>query len=263
MNNFHIITNKTKDQDQKITNYIRSFLESRGKICTDTLSQIDCVLVLGGDGTLLRAAGELAHLNAPFLGVNLGNLGFLAEVDKNHIERALMQIIAGDYTIEKRMMLAGVINEHTSKHNNALNDIVIAGHKSMQLIYFNLYVNGLMLSSYVADGMIISTPTGSTGYNLSAGGPLIEPRAQAILLTPICAHSMRSRSIILSPDDEVMIEIAAGKQDERQTVEVIFDGHSRLEMETGDCVKVTKSEKTTSIIKLSKTNFFEILKQKL
>jgi NAD+ kinase len=133
----------------------------------------------------------------------------------------------------------------------------------MQLIYFDLYVNGLMLSSYVADGMIVSTPTGSTGYNLSAGGPIVEPRAEVILLTPLCSHSMRTRSIILSPDDDVMIEISAGKYGEEQKVAAIFDGHARLPMKTGDRIKITKSDKTTSILKLSKTNFLEILKQKL
>jgi NAD+ kinase len=264
MNNFYIITNETKDHGQKITTQIKNYLKSCGKACTDDLKYADCILVLGGDGTLLRAAVELAHIHVPFLGINLGNLGFLAEVDQNNLERALKQIINGEYSIEKRMMLNGIINDQSEiPGHSALNEVVIAGHKSMQLMYFDLYVNGLKLSSYVADGMIISTPTGSTGYNLSAGGPIVEPRAEAILLTPICSHSMRSRSIILSAEDEVMIEISRNKYGEEQTTRAIFDGHTRLPMKTGDRITIAKSEKATSLIKLSKTNFIEILQQKL
>jgi len=256
MTNFYIVTNELKDKDFEVTAQIRDYLERFGKSVCDEPSYADCVLVLGGDGTLLRAAGELAHLNIPFLGINLGSLGFLAEVDRDHIESALDKIINGEYIIEKRMMLDG-------GGNSALNDVVIIGHNSMQLIYFDLYVNGLKLTNYVADGMVVSTPTGSTGYNLSAGGPIIEPRADIILLTPLCAHSMRSRSIILSSDDEVVIDITKGKNDEEQVVDAVFDGHKRVFMKTGDRIKITKSEKSTSIIKISELNFFEILKQKL
>ncbi|MCL2719013.1 MAG: NAD(+)/NADH kinase [Lachnospiraceae bacterium] len=265
MTNFHIVTNDLKDRDFKVTKLIADYLESHGKRVTDDSGPIDCVLVLGGDGTLLRAAVSLAHLKAPFLGINLGNLGFLAEVDKVNIESALDKIIQDEYTTEKRMMLDGVttvFNEEKQK-NSALNDVVIIGHESMQLIYFDLYVNGLKLTNYVADGMVASTPTGSTGYNLSAGGPIVEPRADVILLTPLSAHSMRSRSIILSSDDEVKIKITKGKNDEHQKVIAVFDGHKRIVLQTGDYITITKSEKSTSIIKLSKLNFFEILKQKL
>ncbi|MCL2253065.1 MAG: NAD(+)/NADH kinase [Lachnospiraceae bacterium] len=264
MNNFYIITNETKDHDHKVTDYIKNYLESRGKNCPAALEQIDCVLVLGGDGTMLRAANELAHLNVPFLGINLGTLGFLAEVDKNHIEQALEQIINNKYAIEKRMMINGTIEneENVLYKSSALNDIVITGHKPMQLIYFDLYVNDLRLNSYIADGMIISTPTGSTGYNLSAGGPIIESRANAILLTPLCAHSMQSRSIILSSDDEVKIKIGVDKYNNEQMVNAVFDGQHQA-MKTGDQIVITKSEKTTSVIRFSKMNFLELLKQKL
>jgi NAD+ kinase len=219
--------------------------------------------VLGGDGTLLRAVAELADVKAPFLGINLGKLGFLAEVDKSHIEPALEQLLAGHYSIEKRMMLDGIVNELDDSRHSALNDVVIAGSKSMQMIYFDLYVNGLLLNSYGADGMIVSTPTGSTGYNLSAGGPLVEPNAQAFLLTPVCSHSLSSRSIILAPEEEVAIEISIGKYGETQEVEALFDGRNRVAMKSGDRIRITKSAKTTAIVRLSKMNFLEILKQKL
>ena len=262
MVNFHIITNDLKDHDLAITKKVKAYLEKHGKEITADPAFIDCVLVLGGDGTLLRAAVEWAHLKVPFLGINLGNLGFLAEVEKDHIMLALEKIIHGDYTTEKRMMLDGITSD-LEFISSALNDIVIIGCESMQLIYFDLYVNGLKLTNYVADGMIISTPTGSTGYNLSAGGPIMEPRADAILLTPLSAHSMRSRSVVLSSDDEVVVKITKGKNGEEQEVFAVFDGHQRVIMKTGDDIKITKSVKTTSFIKLSKLNFFEMLKQKL
>ena len=257
MNSFFIVTNELKDQNFEVTKQINDYLVTRGKLATDNPGEADCVLVLGGDGTLLRSAVSLAYLNIPFLGINLGNLGFLAEVDREHIENALEKVINGEYTTEKRMMLDG------GDGNSALNDVVLIGQTSMQLIYFDLYVNGLKLTNYVADGMIVSTPTGSTGYNLSAGGPIVEPRADVMLLTPLAAHSMRSRSIILSSDDEVMMEITSGKNGEEQTVCAVFDGHKRIIMKTGDKIKITKSEKSTTIIKISELNFFEILKQKL
>jgi NAD+ kinase len=263
METFFIVANETKDETKAVTKRIKDFLASRGKTCQDTPEQADCVLVLGGDGTMLRAVAELADVDAPFLGINLGNLGFLAEVDKSHIEPALEQLIAEHYSIEKRMMLDGVVNEKSETRHSALNDVVIAGSKSMQLIYFDLYVNGLLLNSYGADGMIVSTPTGSTGYNLSAGGPLVEPNAQAFLLTPVCSHSLHNRSIVLSPEVEVALEIGSGKYGETQMVEAIFDGRGREEMKSGDRIRITKSEKTTAIVKVSKTNFLEILKKKL
>ena len=265
MTNFYIITNDLKDKNHAVTNRIKDYLTAHGRFVCDETDKVDCVLVLGGDGTLLRAAVEFAHLHAPFLGINLGSLGFLAEVDKDRVESSLDKIINGEYIIEKRMMLDGEAEISDTKNTpvSALNDIVIIGHESMQLIYFDLYVNGLKLTNFVADGLVVSTPTGSTGYNLSAGGPIVEPRADAILLTPLSAHSMRSRSIILSSDDEVMIKITYGKNNEKQTVDAVFDGHNRIVLKTDDRIRITKSKKNTSIIKISELNFFEILKQKL
>ncbi len=265
MKYFYIITNKTKDPENKMTEYIKNYLEERGSVCTENLALVECVLVLGGDGTLLRAATDLAHVNVPFLGINMGSLGFLAEVDRTGIDGALDMLMANEFAIESRMMLLGVINDQKDpgRHNRALNDIVILGNTSMQLIYFNVYVNGLLLKRYVADGMIVSTPTGSTGYNLSAGGPIVEPNAELMVMTPLNPHSLHSRSIVLSAEDEVTIEIAADKYGMEQQADVIFDGNRRVSLITGDRIKISKSEKTTAILKLSTTNFLEILHRKM
>lgn len=275
MEHFHIITNQTKDPEFQITGQIKAYLEARGKRCTvcaerhvdkNSLQQgVDCVLVLGGDGTLLQAAVDLADMNVPFLGINLGTLGFLTEVNKDDIEQALGNILSGEYEIEKRMMLVGYSYDNSGEKDNtrALNDIVITRKGSLQIIKFNISVNGQFLHKYHADGMIVATPTGSTGYNLSAGGPVVDPKAQLIVMSPICPHSMQHRSIILSPEDEITIEIETGHDDVEQEVEAIFDGSHRVTLYTGDKIVIRRSDKTTGIVKLNKASFLEILHQKM
>jgi NAD+ kinase len=217
--------------------------------------------VLGGDGTMLQAAVALADATVPLLGINLGNVGFLAEVEESQIEQAIAQVVRGKYEIEERMMLTGSVNGGAG--HEALNEIVITGVKPMQLIYFDLYVNGFLLSSYVADGMIVATPTGSPGYNRSAGGPIVEPSSSALLLTPVCAHSLQNRSIVLAPSEEVELVLTVGKYGEGQRCLAICDGHNRIEVGSGDRVRIARSQRTTAIVKLSKMDFLEVLKQKL
>ena len=240
MKNFYIITNECKDPDFKITYRIRDYLVKCGRNCmirnqgrnnnghTDISllkDDVDCVLVLGGDGTLLQAAVDLADLSMPFLGINLGTLGFLAEVNKADIEPALEKLLAGEYEIEKRMMLVGYVYSPDQEKDNtrALNDIVITRKGSLQIITFTISVNGQFLHRYSADGIIVATPTGSTGYNLSAGGPVVDPKAQLMVISPICPHSMQHNSIVLSPEDEITITIETGHDGIRQEVEAIFD----------------------------------------
>ncbi|MDR2547656.1 MAG: NAD(+)/NADH kinase [Lachnospiraceae bacterium] len=285
MDKFFIITNENKDGASETAAQIRSFIEKNEKSCVNAPELADLIIVLGGDGTLLRGVAAHGSLGIPFLGINLGYLGFLTEVTplvnsgKNSVEAALQRLFANQYDREERMMLTGIVGgenngefidetifydkAHVSDNKLALNDIVIASPQSVKLIYFSLYVNGVKLTSYVADGLIVSTPTGSTGYNLSAGGPIAPPCADIIILTPLCAHSMRSRTIILSADDEVAVEIELGKKGEVQTVEAVFDGHYRMTMKTGERITITKAMRTTTFVKLSKTNFLETLKEKL
>lgn len=275
MEHFYIITNQTKDPKFQVTGQIQNYLTLHGKKCTVCTGRhadaelvekdVDCVLVLGGDGTLLQAAADLAGIDVPFLGINLGTLGFLTEVNKADIESALSSILVGDYEIEKRMMLEGHSYDKVGEKDNAraLNDIVITRKGSLQIIRFNISVNGQFLHKYHADGMIVATPTGSTGYNLSAGGPVVDPKAQLIVMSPICPHSMQHRSIVLSPEDEVTIEIETGHDEVGQEVEAIFDGSHRVTLYTGDKIVIRRSEKTTGIVKLNKVSFLEILHQRL
>lgn len=280
MNNFYIITNECKDPDFKITYRVRDYLVKCGKNCmirsqnrnrqghTDgsmLKDDIDCVLVLGGDGTLLQAAVDLADLSIPFLGINLGTLGFLTEINKNDIEPALEKLLAEEYEIENRMMLVGYVYHSGQEKDNtrALNDIVITRKGSLQIITFTISVNGEFLHRYSADGIIVATPTGSTGYNLSAGGPVVDPKARLMVISPICPHSMQHNSIILSPEDEITITIETGHDGIRQEVEAIYDGSHRVTLFTDDKIVIKRSEKTTGIVKLNKASFLEILHRKM
>ncbi len=272
MKHFCIYTNQQKDKELIVTKKICKYLQGKGKLSTvkvkneDTISSdADCVLVLGGDGTMLQAARELGgRKRVPLLGINLGTLGYLTEVEPEGLEAALEQLLSGDYELESRMMLNGSIYHKDGSRQEvwALNDIVINRAGTQQILNFNLYVNKKLLNKYLADGMIVTTPTGSTGYNLSAGGPIVEPGARLLVLTPICPHTMNQRSIILSPEDEVIIEIPAGKEGQIQNAAVNYDNQA-MELMTGDKVRIVQSERTTDFIKLSQAGFLEVLHKKM
>ena len=276
MNNFLVVTNKQKDSAFACTNRIRGYLERHGKSClteTGDVSElnipagVECVIVLGGDGTLLRAARNAADAKVPLIGVNLGTMGYLAEVDSAYLEDALDQLMADDFTREKRMMLSGRVvcagGAKERREDCALNDIAITRRGSLQIITFHIYVNGQLLHTCHADGILVATPTGSTGYNLSAGGPIVEPHAQLILLTPICPHTMSSRTIVLSAEDEVAIEIGENKKGFVQEVEACFDGSVTMEMYAGDRMEIKRAEKVTEMLKLSQDSFVEVLHKKM
>mgnify|MGYP003291850609 CR=1 FL=1 len=272
MKHFCIYTNTHKDKELIMTNRVRTFLEQKGMRCEvrtqetgEPLPDVDCILVLGGDGTMLKAAREMkSRKRVPLLGINLGTLGYLTEVEPDNVEAALTQLLDGDYELESRMMLNGTIYKKSGEKQEdwALNDIVISKSGIGQLIIFNLYVNRKLLHKYVADGMIVTTPTGSTGYNLSAGGPIVEPGAKLLVLTPICPHTMNQRSVVLSPEDEVVIELPPGREGQEQCAALNFDGYA-VELKTGDAVRIVRSERTTEFIKLSKAGFLEILHKKM
>lgn len=225
----------------------------------------DCMIVLGGDGTVLQAAREAGERRIPMVGVNLGTLGYMTEIEPGNLEEALERLISGEYVQESRMMLDGraCFADGGVREDWALNDIVVSRSGPLQIIRFDIYVNGQFLNSYHADGMIVTTPTGSTGYNLSAGGPLVEPGARLIILTPICPHSLNQRSIILSPEDVVDIEIPHCQRGGIQTVEANFDGNHVIPLRTGDRLRVVRSEKTAEFLRLNQVSFLEVLHRKM
>lgn len=282
MKHFLIYTNRHKDKGMVTTSRIREYLEAGGQLVTiasqgpgqETSSveaespfpqDVDCMIVLGGDGTVLQAARDIREQHIPLIGVNLGTLGYMTEVEPSRLEEALDRLMAGDYTVESRMMLNGRIyfKDGHVQESWALNDIVISRCGSLQIIKYNILVNGQFLNDYSADGVILTTPTGSTGYNLSAGGPIVEPKARLITLTPICSHTLNQRSIILSPEDVIDIEIPQGREGREQVVEVNFDGNHAVTVRTGDRIRIVRSEKTADIIQLNQVSFLKVLHKKM
>ena len=271
MKKFGIVINETKDPDMTVTNRISSYLESRGASCItlkdarDLYEDVDCMLVLGGDGTMLQASSGIAGKNIPMIGVNLGTLGYLAEMELDNLEEALEQLICNEYALGERIMLQGRIERKdcVEELSPALNDITISRCGPLRIVPLKIFVNGQFLCKWKADGIIVSTPTGSTGYNMSAGGPIVEPEAKLIVITPVCAHTSNARSIILKAEDCVEIEIDNGHNGSILQLEANSDGSGRIPMETGDRIIISKAEDTTKIVKLSKESFLEILHKKM
>lgn len=274
MKRFLLIANEAKDPDGVYTQRITAFIEKHGgeAVCVKNEGQalgkagtdrIDCALVLGGDGTLLRAAGNMMDSDIPLMGINLGTLGYLAEVESACAEEAVERLLKDEFVREERMMLFGRVLTGGDEEGHALNDVVISRCGSLQILSVRIYVNGRFLNDYRADGVIVSTPTGSTGYNLSAGGPIVEPSASLMLMTPICAHTLNTRSIVFSPEDEITVEIPRGKDGHEQTVEANFDGSHTITLRTGDRIMIRKSEKTTGIIRLNTESFLTVLHKKM
>ena len=216
-------------------------------------------------GTVIQAARDLARRDVPFLGINVGTLGYLTEVEASEYGQALDTLIRGEYYLEKRMMLCGEVftEEGKTYAGKALNDIVISRQGVLRVVNFQIFVNGRYLNSYNADGMIISTPTGSTGYNLSAGGPIVEPGAEMLLITPICPHTLNARSIVLSGHDQVEIVIGPGRKMEKDRAVATFDGDTEIGLVSGERVKIRRSIHATKLIKLNDQSFLEVLSRKL
>ena len=222
---------------------------------------VDCIFVLGGDGTLLGVAREFSLYNIPLLGINLGHLGFLSEAESDHIPAVIDKINRGDYYLEERMMIqAELIREGTSKAiYHALNDICIAKGTFSRIINCAVYVGEQYVTTFNGDGLIVSTPTGSTAYSLSAGGPIVSPNIHAILLTPIAPHSLSVRPMVLSVDQELRIEVSATHEDMGLTV----DGQLGVRLQVGDQVVLKKSPYVTSLIKWKERSFFDVVRKKL
>ncbi len=225
----------------------------------------DCVIVLGGDGTIIRAATDLYQREVPLLGINLGTLGFLAEIERQDIIPALDSLLQQDIQIQERMMICGEITrENTTIYQDyALNDLVIGRNGFSRIISVSVFVNDILVDTYHGDGVIIATPTGSTGYNLSAGGPVAAPSTNLMMVTPICPHSMGQRSVLVSAEDEITILIDKSKKTQTDEAIATFDGRMGMELKAGDRILVKKAEKVTKLIKINQKNFYEILRNKL
>ena len=284
MKKFDLLTNYSKDKRLVYTRMIKTYITENGGSYwipryisepdkdgdqrydfSDMPEDIECVLVLGGDGTLLQAARELLQRHIPLLGINLGTLGFLTSAEKSELPKCLDSVLDDSCSIDERMMLEGVAYHGSEKiqMNIALNDVIIARAGFSRLVELKIYVNGELLSIYNADGIIVSTPTGSTGYSLSAGGPIIFPQTDVIVITPICPHSLQARSIVVSGEDRIMIEIGRRRKTQKEEAMVTFDGRSAQELETGDRIEIYKAQETTQLIRLKGRSFYQVLQNKI
>ena len=221
----------------------------------------DLLIAFGGDGTILHLARTVALHSVPVLGVNLGSLGFMSELEVNELDR-LRDLAEGRFTVESRMMLdASVLREGRQVYSNiALNDAVISKGSIARVVRLDIFTEEGRLTRVGGDGIIVSTPTGSTGYSMAAGGPIVEPTAKNLLLTPICPHSTRSSSYVLSPDHVITVEAADAN---RKFVYLSVDGGKAFSLKNGDQVRVSTSKYTTKLVRLSKKSFCEILDKKM
>ncbi len=391
MKKFVIIVNALKDRHLAETKKICSYIRKQGAECRYLVSvdeqdgiqkvsaksipqDTECILVLGGDGTLIRAARDTVECGIPLIGINLGTLGYLCELEISDVYDAVGAIMQDQYMLEERMMLSGgkmnpaeteltggvsvkkasglaertgisaertdglaegtgisaersdgleektdisaersggleekadisaerlggleekadisaersgglkektdilaevdILAEKAASHNEsaenssyyALNDIVIHRTGPLSLVSLDVYVNGRYLNTFKGDGIIFATPTGSTGYNLSAGGPIVDPKAQLLLLTPINSHTLTPRSIVIDPQDEVVVEVGSRRAQRDETVEVSFDGDHGCWLQVGERFKIQRAKEQARILKFSKVSFLEILRKKM
>ena len=239
--------------------------EDRGIDRAQVVTDSDLILVLGGDGTLLNAVHTAGIEQVPILAVNVGHLGFLTDVARDELYPALLQILDGDYQIDQRMMLEVVLPN--GEKQQALNDVVI--RHPMRLIHLKTLINGQPCINYTADGLIISTPSGSTGYSLSCGGSIAEPHLNAILMTPISPHDLTVRPFITHGDSEIQITIqedsfATVEQNHQAEAKVLVDGLREIySVQPNQSVCIHKAEKTIQLIRSRRRNYYDVLREKL
>ena len=278
-----IIANDTKDVDLKWSHYAEKIISEKGcesDLCigvTDSrlpaaFDGKDVIIVMGGDGTMLGVSHVLGGREIPVIGVNLGTVGFLTEVVVSEIDTMIEKLINGDYEIEYRMMLKGAVirkesdsSEDADKDDSlhALNEVVLARENALKLIAVQINVNGKYFDTCEADGILLSTPTGSTGYNLSAGGPIAMPDAKMIVMTPISPYSLSRRSVIFGKNDKISLELLEKRKEGPNTALVSFDGADSISLRVGDKVDIGLSERRLLLIKMEEISMYDKLRKKL
>lgn len=285
MKKFCIIANSFKDNELELSNKIKNRIEnSDGKciIITKGISQerehvdytrriinaepgIECAIVVGGDGTILQAAKDLYGYDIPIVGINLGNVGFLAEIEVDKVDEAIDRLLHDNYEIQNRVMITGKIirDGEVVCVDTALNDIVIGRFGISRVMTMEASVNDELINTYNGDGLIVATPTGTTGYNLSAGGPIAKPDAKLLMITPICVHSLYNRSIVVSAEDKITVKLLGGKRCQTEEAMATFDGRVGFKLKTNDVIEISQSDRMTRLIKLEDKQFFDIVRDKI
>lgn len=221
------------------------------------VDKADVIVSLGGDGTLLRGMQYAFRWEAALLGINMGRVGFLTEAEPGDIEAVMAAVISGSYDVETRPVL------HVSagdQHWHALNDVVLSRGGRARLTTINAWVDGELSGRYVADGVVVATPTGSTGYSLSAGGPIVSPKVECMIITPICAHTLQHRPTVVHGGAEIVLEL---NPDDMQTASLQVDGQSCMELDSGMRAEIRMDTRPIRLIRLKPQNFFQLVRDKL
>lgn len=267
-----ILTNKNKDPGSEVTKKVAGILSQKYDILLSSdydsdnievmYQKADVIVVLGGDGTILGAARYASVYNTPILGINLGNLGFMAVAEPNAIDEALDLFLKGKYETERRFMIDACITRTNGETTcvTALNDIVVTRASYQRMVAFDVKVNGDHLASYQGDGLVVSTPTGSTAYSMSAGGPVVDPCLDVCIITPVCPHTMASKPVIVPGNAEIEIRFKSTFDDMAM---ITADGQAGIGLSEGDIIRINGSDKTTGLIKLSDMSFYKLLHLKL
>ena len=276
MRKFLIVTNRTKDTDLSVTRKIERYLTARGGSCKiydkpeempeEFLEEgLECAIVLGGDGTILQAITPLVYFQIPILGVNMGTVGFLAGVELDDLEEAMEALLKDEYEYDERMMLESTVyrNDKVIFKSAGVNDIAISRSGFSRIIRFKIWANGELVDSYGADGVVLATPTGSTGYNLSAGGPVVSPRSDVYIITPISPYSLTSRSIVVSGEEKVVLEVERIGQNHMEEAFITVDGQHGTRLKGKDRIEIRRADVKTRLLKVGKTGFYEVLRSKM
>lgn len=273
MKTIALFVNTTKDDALKIATEICAFLHEKGLtvVAEDNIAyainasflskinihHIDCCISLGGDGTILRLVHRLPNLSAPLLGINLGSLGFLADIPSDRIFPSLEDLLAGHYTVEERIMMEGRKNEQQVCF--AINEIVFHRAQNPCLIDLEIHADGKYINTFAADGIIIATPGGSTAYSLASGGPIVTPELEAFIITPICPHTISNRPIVLKPKKEITVTFL----NPYHPIEISCDGISSFTLDTHEIFTISLAARRFNLIKLSHYDYFHTLREKL
>lgn len=273
MEKFYIISDGEKDLNHETAEEIKRYLENNEKYAKivghsseiEEEAWADMAIVLGGDGSVIQAAKRFAGKNVPILGVNFGTLGFLTEVEKPRIQEAMDAVLKGRYEIENRMALTGRIRKKTAGEATclAVNEFIIGKLDFGHMITVSVFVDDYRMDTYVADGLLVSTPTGSTAYNLSAAGPVLAPGMEAMIITPICPHSLNKRSLVVSSESKLRIEVGRTKDNYEDEAAVRGDGQMLWTVSTGDVIWIEKAKETFDMVRLGDVSFFDKMRSKL
>lgn len=268
-----LFPNALKSQAKEITLKLIKYLVNTGvtvvvedaeakELCAHPLSSIhpqdiDFSISLGGDGTILRLVHRHPEIEAPILGINLGSLGFMADIPMDDIYRSLQELLQGHFKLSKRLIMVGCTDKNEQCF--AVNEFVIHRAKNPCLVDLAIYVDGLYVNTFSADGVIISTPSGSTAYSLAAGGPILAPELEALVITPISPHTISNRPIVLMPQTEIEVQYLS----EHEPVEVTYDGFPQYHMTTGEKFRICRSDRSFTLVSLPYHDYFSTLRTKL